>query len=63
MPSTVQSAFESCLQEAMDLTRQWVPAWLDQLLTQLRERETLAGHVHDVFPYESSKRFTSQPAQ
>lgn len=47
MPSTVSSTFESCLQEAMDLTRHWVPAWLDHLLTQLRERETLAGHVHE----------------
>lgn len=31
----------------MERSRQWIPLWLDQLLTQLREQETLAAHLHE----------------
>jgi isocitrate dehydrogenase kinase/phosphatase len=36
---------------------------LDAAFWQGHKDRIAAGHVHDVFPYESSKRFTSQPAQ
>jgi len=36
---------------------------LDAAFWQAHKERILAGHVHDVFPYEPSKRFTSRPAQ
>src|SRR5690606_10198178 len=37
-----QPVFEQCLAEALELTRQWVPAWLERLVMVLREREASA---------------------
>ena len=36
---------------------------LDAAFWQGHKERIAAGHVHDVFPYEASKRFTSRPAQ
>jgi len=36
---------------------------LDAAFWQGHKERILAGHVHDVFPYEPSKRFSSRPAQ
>ncbi|MGK2952172.1 MAG: bifunctional isocitrate dehydrogenase kinase/phosphatase [Thiobacillus sp.] len=36
---------------------------LDAAFWQGHKERIAAGHVHDVFPYEPSKRFTSRPAQ
>jgi len=36
---------------------------LDAAFWQAHKERIAAGHVHDVFPYEPSKRFTSRPAQ
>ncbi len=35
-------AFDACLKEALALTREWMPRWLLQLQTTLRERESSA---------------------
>ncbi len=42
MPNAPQPVFEQCLAEALELTRQWVPAWLERLVMVLREREASA---------------------
>lgn len=42
MPNAPLPVFEQCLTEAMEATRQWVPAWLELLQRQLREREAMA---------------------
>lgn len=42
MPNAPQPVFQQCLAEALDLTRQWVPAWLERLVMVLREREAAA---------------------
>ncbi|MDO8419267.1 MAG: bifunctional isocitrate dehydrogenase kinase/phosphatase, partial [Rubrivivax sp.] len=36
---------------------------LDAAFWQAHKERILAGHVHDVFPYEAAKRFSSRPAQ
>jgi isocitrate dehydrogenase kinase/phosphatase len=36
---------------------------LDAAFWQGHKERILAGHVHDVVPYEPSKRFSSRPAQ
>jgi len=36
---------------------------LDAAFWQAHKERIAAGHVHDVFPYEPSKRFSSRPAQ
>jgi hypothetical protein len=33
-------AFDSCLREALTLTREWIPRWLTQLQTALRDKES-----------------------
>jgi len=34
---------------------------LDAAFWHGHKQRTLAGHVHDVFPYEAGKRFSSSP--
>lgn len=42
MPNAPLPVFEQCLNEALELTRQWVPDWLNRLQALLREREAAA---------------------
>ncbi|MCM3565227.1 MAG: DUF1631 family protein [Hydrogenophaga sp.] len=42
MPNAPLPVFEQCLNEALELTRQWVPEWLNRLQALLREREAMA---------------------
>ncbi|MCM3378060.1 DUF1631 family protein, partial [Bacillus licheniformis] len=41
-PNAPLPVFEQCLNEALELTRQWVPEWLNRLQALLREREAMA---------------------
>lgn len=42
MPNAPLPVFQQCLTEALELTRQWVPDWLNRLQALLREREAAA---------------------
>ncbi len=42
MPNAPLPVFQQCLNEALELTRQWVPDWLNRLQAVLREREASA---------------------
>lgn len=42
MPNAPLPVFEQCLTEALEASRQWIPAWLDRLEVLLREREAIA---------------------
>ncbi|MBL0919717.1 MAG: DUF1631 family protein [Hydrogenophaga sp.] len=42
MPNAPLPVFEQCLTEALEASRQWIPAWLDRLQGLLREREAMA---------------------
>jgi len=42
MPNAPLPVFEQCLTEALEASRQWIPAWLDRLQVLLREREAVA---------------------
>lgn len=42
MPNAPLPVYEQCLTEALEASRQWIPAWLDRLQVQLREREAMA---------------------
>lgn len=42
MPNAPLPVFQQCLNEALELTRQWVPEWLNRLQALLREREAMA---------------------
>jgi hypothetical protein len=42
MPNPTLPVLEQCLTEALDVSRQWIPAWLDRLQALLREREAMA---------------------
>jgi len=39
MPHAQPQVFEACLSEALSRTREWLPRWLDQVQSSLRERE------------------------
>lgn len=43
MPNAPLPVFQQCLAEALELTRQWVPDWLNRLQALLREREATAS--------------------
>lgn len=42
MPNAPLPVFQQCLNEALELTRQWAPEWLNRLQALLREREAMA---------------------
>ncbi len=42
MPNASLPVLEQCLAEALEVSRQWIPAWLDRLQALLREREAMA---------------------
>jgi hypothetical protein len=47
MPNAPLPAFEPCLAQALELTRQWIPSWLDRVQTHLRERDAMATQYHE----------------
>lgn len=47
MESSNTQAFDHCLKEALAQTREWMPRWLTQLQTTLKERELGAGHLKE----------------
>lgn len=42
MPNAPLPVFAQCLDEALESSRRWIPKWLDQLQSLLRDREALA---------------------
>ena len=38
-------AFDNCLKEALTLTREWLPRWLTQLQTAIRDRESTTSQM------------------
>ena len=47
MPNSPLPALDLCLKEALDQCRQWIPAWIDRVHGQLRERELAQTQVHE----------------
>ncbi len=43
----VDASLKACLNEAMVLARVWIPRWLDQVGTELHQREAAALHGHE----------------
>lgn len=39
--------YHQCLQQALGLARDWIPAWLSQLQAALHQREAAAGSAHE----------------
>jgi hypothetical protein len=47
MSARADSPFDACLDEALVLTRGWVPRWLGKLLETLHQRETSAASLNE----------------
>lgn len=47
MPQAPLPVLDLCLKEALDLSRAWVPAWLDRVHSLLREREQIELRAHE----------------
>ena len=47
MSARTDSPFDTCLVEALVLTRGWVPRWLGKLLETLHQRETSASNLNE----------------
>ena len=47
MPDELSPVLTRCLAEALEASRQWVPAWLDQVQSLLREQERKAPNYHE----------------
>lgn len=43
----VDASLQACLNEAMVLARVWIPRWLEQVGTELHQREAAALHGHE----------------
>ena len=47
MPNAPLPVFEPCLAEALELTRRWIPPWMDRVQALLRERDAMATQYHE----------------
>ena len=47
MNARAHSPFDACLKEALDLSAEWVPRWLDALYETLQQREAAAANLHE----------------
>ncbi|MBX3610424.1 MAG: DUF1631 family protein [Hydrogenophaga sp.] len=47
MPEEISPELTRCLAEALEASRQWVPAWLDKVQTILREQERSAPNYYE----------------
>ena len=47
MPQAPLPVLDLCLKEALELSRAWVPAWLDRVHSLLREREQVEPRAHE----------------
>jgi Protein of unknown function (DUF1631) len=56
MPSTHQPLYEACLQQALVLSRDWVPRWLTKLSESLDIKESSAFSAQDKHLYHQARK-------